>query len=80
MRFSPAMIKDSGLEWVIIGHSERRHVFGEKDQVMCRWIYVFEKKYTLVTLSSLPRISAELALNYVNSVDIPHKELNVTSV
>lgn len=27
------MIKDLGLEWVIIGHSERRHVFGESDEL-----------------------------------------------
>ena len=27
------MIKDMGCEWVILGHSERRHVFGEKDEV-----------------------------------------------
>jgi triosephosphate isomerase len=26
---SPAMIKDVGATWVILGHSERRHVFGE---------------------------------------------------
>ncbi|XP_067928144.1 triosephosphate isomerase-like [Watersipora subatra] len=31
---SPAMIKDIGLEWVILGHSERRHVFGETDQLI----------------------------------------------
>ena len=35
-RCSPAMIKDVGAEWVILGHSERRHVFGESDEVcMC---------------------------------------------
>jgi len=28
---SPAMIKDLGLHWVILGHSERRHVFNESD-------------------------------------------------
>jgi len=28
---SPQMIKDCGCEWVILGHSERRHVFGEND-------------------------------------------------
>jgi len=28
---SPAMIRDLGLEWVILGHSERRHVFNETD-------------------------------------------------
>ncbi|CAI5443896.1 unnamed protein product [Caenorhabditis angaria] len=31
---SPAMIKDLGLEWVILGHSERRHVFGESDALI----------------------------------------------
>lgn len=30
---SPAMIKDIGAEWVILGHSERRNVFGESDSV-----------------------------------------------
>ena len=27
------MIKDVGAEWVILGHSERRNVFGETDAV-----------------------------------------------
>ncbi len=27
------MIKDCGVKWVILGHSERRHVFGEGDEV-----------------------------------------------
>lgn len=27
------MIKDVGVTWVILGHSERRHVFGESDEV-----------------------------------------------
>ncbi|XP_013790695.1 triosephosphate isomerase [Limulus polyphemus] len=31
---SPAMIKDVGVEWVILGHSERRNVFGENDQLV----------------------------------------------
>jgi len=31
---SPAMIKDLGCEWAILGHSERRHVFGESDQLI----------------------------------------------
>ncbi|KAF6023991.1 TPI1 [Bugula neritina] len=28
------MIKDIGLNWVIIGHSERRHVFGESNELI----------------------------------------------
>ncbi|XP_068208083.1 triosephosphate isomerase [Palaemon carinicauda] len=31
---SPDMIKDCGCEWVILGHSERRNVFGEPDQLI----------------------------------------------
>jgi triosephosphate isomerase (TIM) len=28
---SPQMVKDCGCKYILIGHSERRHVFGEKD-------------------------------------------------
>ena len=31
---SAAMIKDVGCEWAILGHSERRNVFGESDQLI----------------------------------------------
>jgi len=31
---SPQMIKDCGCNWVILGHSERRHVFGETDELI----------------------------------------------
>ena len=34
------MLKDFGLNWVILGHSERRHVFGESDQVVASKIKV----------------------------------------
>lgn len=27
------MLKDIGVKWVIIGHSERRSLFGENDEV-----------------------------------------------
>jgi triosephosphate isomerase (TIM) len=36
---SPAMIKDIGVNWVILGHSERRNVFGEPDAVI--WLLFF---------------------------------------
>lgn len=31
---SAAMLKDAGCQYVIVGHSERRHVFGESDQAI----------------------------------------------
>lgn len=31
---SPAMITDCGVKWVVIGHSERRAIFGESDKLV----------------------------------------------
>ena len=31
---STSMIKDCGGTWVLLGHSERRHVFGETDELI----------------------------------------------
>jgi triosephosphate isomerase (TIM) len=31
---SPKMVKDCGAKYILIGHSERRHVFGEKDELL----------------------------------------------
>ena len=46
---SPAMIRDLGLEWVIIGHSERRHVFGETDELVAeKTIHAIENKLNVV--------------------------------
>lgn len=33
---SAAMIRDTGASWVIIGHSERRQLFGESDETVAR--------------------------------------------
>ena len=31
---SAEMLNDLGIKWVILGHSERRHIFGESDKVI----------------------------------------------
>lgn len=31
---SPAMLTDIGIDWVVLGHSERRHVFGEGNELI----------------------------------------------
>lgn len=31
---SPLMLKDIGINWVILGHSERRQIFGESDELI----------------------------------------------
>ena len=31
---SPLMVKDTGCRYILIGHSERRHVFGETDDMV----------------------------------------------
>jgi triosephosphate isomerase (TIM) len=33
---SAGMLKESGATWVILGHSERRHVFGETDSMIAK--------------------------------------------
>jgi triosephosphate isomerase len=33
---SAAMLSDAGAEWVLVGHSERRHVVGESNEVVAR--------------------------------------------
>jgi triosephosphate isomerase len=40
---SSAMLADAGCEYVIIGHSERRHYFGETDDIVNRKIRISQK-------------------------------------
>lgn len=33
---SPAQLRDAGCDYVLVGHSERRSLFGETDEMVCR--------------------------------------------
>ncbi len=33
---APSMLAEAGCQWVIVGHSERRHLFGERDAFIAR--------------------------------------------
>lgn len=45
---SPLLLKDIGCKYVIIGHSERRRIFKESDEI------IFEKYKTLTNLNLIP--------------------------
>lgn len=39
---SPQMLRDVGCKWVLVGHSERRHIFGEKNEFLRKKISAAE--------------------------------------
>ena len=46
---SPAMLRDAGAQWLLTGHSERRHVFGETDALVARkTAYGLEKGFKVM--------------------------------
>jgi len=46
---SPAVIKEVGGEWVILGHSERRHLFGEGDAlILSRFKAALEERLKVI--------------------------------
>lgn len=46
---SPAMLREAGAQWLLTGHSERRHVFGETDALVARkTAYGLEKGFRVM--------------------------------
>lgn len=51
--YSPGMLRDIGINWVILGHSERKNCFGEDDTLIAQKVsktkyfiaYLFFKGY-----------------------------------
>lgn len=39
---SPTMLKDLGAQLCLVGHSERRHIFGEPDEMLARKVQVLQ--------------------------------------
>ena len=37
-------LADYGISWVLIGHSERRHVFNETNAVKCNFVLTYFRK------------------------------------
>ena len=55
---SVAMLRDVGAQWVLAGHSERRHVFGENDELVARKA-VFALGHGLKTMLCIGETLAE---------------------
>lgn len=46
---SPAMLREAGATWLLTGHSERRHIFGESDALVARkTAYGLEKGFKVM--------------------------------
>lgn len=63
---SPAMIKDCGIDWVILGHSERRHVFGECDEVEKE--FCLKKKKILLCLCFSVWWNSSIMLMHIHAI------------
>jgi triosephosphate isomerase len=43
------MLKDLDIHWVILGHSERRHVFGESDTLVAeKTLHALQEGFTVI--------------------------------
>lgn len=62
---APEMLKDLGINWVILGHSERRHVFGETDELIGEKV----KKALSVGLNIIPCIGELLTDREANKTE-----------
>lgn len=47
---SPAMLKDVGCKYVLLGHSERRHLYGESSEVVARKLMLAKENQLLPVL------------------------------
>jgi triosephosphate isomerase len=64
---SPTMLADVGCKYVILGHSERRHVFGETDEQINRKVRA-AIQYGLLPIFCVGELLAERESNRTNEV------------
>ena len=57
---SPSMIKDVGAEWVILGHSERRNVFGESNEVKIPTYIVWAPLWSIAKVAGNGKLRAHI--------------------
>lgn len=62
---SPAMLLDNGIPWVILGHSERRNVFGETDELIAEKVAHALEVGLKVSNKVSPTKSAVKSLNQI---------------
>ena len=54
---SPAMVRDVGAKWVVLGHPEHRHVFGETDELIGDKVEFCLKNDLNVLLAISPKLA-----------------------
>jgi len=64
---SPTMLADVGCKYVILGHSERRHVFGETDEQINRKVRA-ALQYGLLPIFCVGELLAERESNRTNEI------------
>jgi triosephosphate isomerase len=50
---SPDMLVDAGIEWTLLGHSERRHIFGETDEDMTKKVKALMERPSLQVMACI---------------------------
>jgi triosephosphate isomerase len=51
---SPVQLKDAGVNWVILGHSERRQYFGESSEIIAKKTEAVSTHYAQMAVNRAP--------------------------
>ncbi|KAA8536017.1 hypothetical protein F0562_028495 [Nyssa sinensis] len=64
---SVEQLKDIGCKWVILGHSERRHIIGEDDQMLCQEVHAAGRDWLEKNVSA--EVASKTRIIYGGSVN-----------